>query len=315
MSPSPPRGRRRRGGTKLGGVHRAMGPWKFVAAIGLVCCFVFGLLSMLSGGGTSEHLTEQPRLYAQPEVEPPISPQIHVPTPPVTEPDVVPPSSASVRFSSKRCGVGVEVLKGPDGTAGAAIYERALPSIASVRQGTSAGSGFVIADGLVATNEHVAGSTGTSVMLSFPIEAESDEVKTVDGRVVWSDARGDLALVRFSGHSSRPLSMVDWSGIQPGQEAWVFGNPQGLLWVINAGRVSQKWKEGGPETAGIGALIQTDAAVNPGNSGGPLLDSCGRVLGVMTMRQELAPSGRRVENISFARPVDEFAEAMSELGY
>ena len=64
----------------------------------------------------------------------------------------------------------------------------------------------------------------------------------------------------------------------------------------------------------VESFLQTDAAVNPGNSGGPVLDSCGRVLGVMTWKQESTDDGRPVENINFARPVDGLAGPLSTLG-
>lgn len=310
MSPLLKRGQKRRPRGSLRGVHRALGPWKFLAAIGLVCCLVLGLLSMLSD-------SEAPVERSYNEQYPPSFPIPDASPPPPASPltPAPSPSPGSRFFSDEGCGVGAPVLKGADGTPGTAIYKRALPSIAAIWQGTTSGSGFVIANGLVATNEHVAGSKGTRVSLSFPTNAEASAGNSVQGKVVWSDAEEDLALVTVDGGSPQPLPLVSWQGTQTGQQAWAFGNPEGLRWVINEGRISQKWKKGSSVVAGGVSMLQTNAAVNPGNSGGPLLDSCGRVLGVITIRMDHGDDGRRVENISFARPVDEFAKPLSTLGF
>lgn len=140
------------------------------------------------------------------------------------------------------------------------------------RQGS--GSGFFIsADGLIITNHHVAG------------DADSVTVRTVDGReydaeVVGSDEPSDVALLRVQGNNFPYLELGDSDALRVGEWVLAIGAPFGLTSTVTQGIVSAKGR-------GVGILeyedfIQTDAAINLGNSGGPLIDLNGRVVGVNT---------------------------------
>ncbi|MFB2596526.1 S1C family serine protease [Herbiconiux sp. P17] len=161
------------------------------------------------------------------------------------------------------------------------VAERVLPSVASVavetRRGAGAGSASVIgADGLLLTSAHVIAG------------AEALEVAFADGRaseahVVGADALSDLAVLRAIGSTPEPLRLGDATQLRVGQLVVALGNPLGLAGSVTAGIVSALGRSL-PTSAGrvIDEVIQTDAALNPGNSGGVLADGSGTVVGVNT---------------------------------
>ena len=141
----------------------------------------------------------------------------------------------------------------------------------------STGSGFLIdPNGLIVTNAHVVE------------DADWLQVRLADGRrftgkVVGQDARVDLALVRIEGATNLPtLPIGDSNRVRVGEFVLVLGHPFGLEQSVSFGIVSRK---GAPLTVAAPGVdfIQTDAAVNPGNSGGPLVNMAGQVVGVNTM--------------------------------
>ncbi|MGH1550025.1 S1C family serine protease [Leifsonia poae] len=161
------------------------------------------------------------------------------------------------------------------------VAETVLPSVAAVsvrtRSGAGAGSASVIsADGHLLTSAHVvAGATGTE--LSFA------DGTTVDAEVVGTDPLSDLAVLRARGATPPPLRLGDAARLRVGQLVVALGNPLGLAGSVTAGIVSALGRSL-PTASGrvIDEVIQTDAALNPGNSGGVLADSAGRMVGVNT---------------------------------
>jgi S1-C subfamily serine protease len=141
----------------------------------------------------------------------------------------------------------------------------------------SMGSGFIISsDGYIISNHHVAeGARELLVTL--------DEGTVLKADLKGSDASTDIAVLKIDAKALRSLTFANSDNLKPGQIAIAVGNPYGLQQTITAGVVSAV---GRSLRAGNGRLIddviQTDAALNPGNSGGPLLDSEGHVIGVNT---------------------------------
>ena len=161
------------------------------------------------------------------------------------------------------------------------VAETVLPSVAAVEvrtpTGRGAGSAAVIsADGHLLTSAHVvAGASG--VRLAF-----SDGGST-DARVVGADPLSDLAVLRADGATPRPVVLGDASALKVGQLVVALGNPLGLAGSVTAGIVSALGRSlPTPSGRVIDEVIQTDAALNPGNSGGVLADSAGRMVGVNT---------------------------------
>jgi S1-C subfamily serine protease len=196
-----------------------------------------------------------------------------------------------------------------------AVYERARGAIVMVRaEGVgeagsepefgppedspreATGSGFVIdRDVTIVTNAHVVGRSD-DVTVRF-----SDDGKPIDARVIGRDRSTDLAVLKIDPDEAPrrlpTLALADSDRIKVGQQAIAIGTPFGLSQSITVGVVSGLSREiDAPDGFSIRGAIQTDAAVNPGNSGGPLLDANGRVIGVNTQA--------RGENIGFAVPAN-----------
>jgi S1-C subfamily serine protease len=161
------------------------------------------------------------------------------------------------------------------------VAETVLPSIASLhvrtRRGQGAGSASVItSDGFLLTSAHVVeGADGADAAFADGTEVHAD--------VIGRDPLSDLAVLRARGDVPPALTLGDAAQLRVGQLVVALGNPLGLAGSVTAGIVSALGRSL-PTRAGrvVDEVIQTDAALNPGNSGGALADSDGRVVGVNT---------------------------------
>jgi S1-C subfamily serine protease len=167
-------------------------------------------------------------------------------------------------------------------TAVADAVDRIGPAVCRIERATDGrsggqGSGFVIApDGLIVTNFHVVGDA-RAVRVATPDGAAAE------GRVLGRDPDTDIALVRADGHFPDIAPLGDSGRLRRGQIAIAIGNPLGFEWTVTAGVVSALGRSMRASTGRlIDDVIQTDAALNPGNSGGPLVSSAGEVIGVNT---------------------------------
>jgi putative serine protease PepD len=146
-------------------------------------------------------------------------------------------------------------------------------------EGEDEGTGIVLNDkGLILTNDHVIkGAT------SLTVAASGSSKKTTSAKIVGEEANQDLALIEVdpSGLELKPLTLASSSSVQVGDTVYAIGTPYGLEETFTKGIVSALGREiSAPDGAKITGAIQTDAALNPGNSGGPLLDEQGEVIGV-----------------------------------
>jgi S1-C subfamily serine protease len=200
-----------------------------------------------------------------------------------------------------------------------ALYKAAAPGVVEIRvtgsngrafgpsEVSGVGSGFVLdTNGNIVTNAHVVDGA-SSLTVRF---ADGSEVK---GTVVGSDPSTDVAVVNVDVPSSKlhPLSLGSSASVTPGEAVVAIGSPFGLEETITAGIVSAVGRTiQAPDGTPIDGAIQTDAALNGGNSGGPLLDSAGKVIGVNAQIESQTGNNN---GVGFAIPMDLVRTIASQL--
>ena len=167
---------------------------------------------------------------------------------------------------------------------------------------TGQGSGFFISpDGFAVTNNHVVDGADK-------VEVTTDDGKTYSAKVIGTDARTDLALIKVSGRSDFPFARLSDSKPRIGDWVLAVGNPFGLGGTVTAGIVSASGRDIG--NGPYDDFIQIDAPVNKGNSGGPAFDVSGEVMGVNTAIY--SPSGGSV-GIAFSIPASTVKSVIAQL--
>jgi putative serine protease PepD len=187
------------------------------------------------------------------------------------------------------------------GTTTASAAQRALPSVVQVRAGSRGGSGVIIDANHVVTNGHV-------VVGSETVELLLDDGSSVTGRVLGADERNDIAVVEADLGGARAAALGRSAGLQIGQPVIAVGSPLGLTGSVTAGVVSAVDRSSGDYP---GPMIQTDASINQGNSGGPLVDLSGQVVGINTAIATVGSSGNI--GIGFAVPIDRAADVAERI--
>lgn len=165
------------------------------------------------------------------------------------------------------------------------VIEDAIRSVVTIRTDISQGSGFIVADGgYIVTNAHVMEGAKAASIITY--DGEDHGVI-----VIGKDNKMDIALLSINTTYYNSLSLANSNNAQVGEKVIAIGNPLGLQFSVSEGIISAVHREGGN---GINAYIQTDAALNPGNSGGPLINKEGEVVGINNFK--VGDS----ENIGFA---------------
>lgn len=177
------------------------------------------------------------------------------------------------------------------------IIEDSLESVVTVRTDVGQGTGFIISEnGFIVTNAHVL-SGGTEVyILDYAQEKHFTEL-------IGYNTTFDLALLKISGDYN-PISLGDSKEVQIGEKVIAIGNPLGLQFSVSEGIVSALNRAGENE---VPAYIQTDAALNPGNSGGPLINTEGDVIGINNFK---VSDG---ESLGFALESDYIKEVINQI--
>jgi S1-C subfamily serine protease len=228
-------------------------------------------------------------------------------------------TSATVQRTTR-----VEVVKGAD-TAGTfdpqAIYRRDSPGVVTILaaqkggRGGGLGSGFVVsASGEVVTNAHVVTTgEGSSIRKAAEVFVRFADGNQVDAEIVGFDPFSDVALVKVDpkGLTLRPLALGSIDDVEVGAPVAAIGSPFGEEQSLSIGVVSATDRAiqslTGFSTSGA---LQTDAAINSGNSGGPLLDARGRVLGINSQIRSSSGTG---SGVGFAVPVDVVRRSLGQL--
>ena len=163
-----------------------------------------------------------------------------------------------------------------------AVVNRVTPSVVNVRVTTKrgrsgGGSGFVIArDGFILTNSHV-------VQSASELGVTLNDGRSYPAKIIGTDPETDLAVIRIDAPGLYAVRFANSAAIRVGQIAIAVGSPYGFHQTVTAGIVSALGRSMRSESGRLmDDIIQTDAALNPGNSGGPLLNSAGEVIGINT---------------------------------
>ncbi len=171
-------------------------------------------------------------------------------------------------------------------------------------RGRGMGSGFIIsADGYVLTNHHVVDGAET-------VKVKLGDSREFDAKVVGSDAQYDVALLKIDAKGLPTVRVGDSNTLKPGQWVVAIGSPFGFENSVTAGIVSALGRNTGGQAQRYVPFIQTDVAINQGNSGGPLLNTRGEVVGINS--QIFSASGGYM-GISFAIPIDLAMNAVEQI--
>ena len=177
-----------------------------------------------------------------------------------------------------------------------------------VASASASGSGFILtSDGYVVTNNHVVeGATSVTVKLYNGEE--------YDAEIVGTDEMNDVALLKIDATGLQAVTIGDSDQIEVGEEVIAIGNPLGeLTFTMTAGVVSALDREINTDGKPIN-MLQTDVAINSGNSGGPLFDMNGNVIGITSAKYSgSTSSGASIEGISFAIPINDALRVIYDL--
>ncbi|MBV9463940.1 MAG: trypsin-like peptidase domain-containing protein [Verrucomicrobiae bacterium] len=187
------------------------------------------------------------------------------------------------------------------------LVRQVRSSVVLIRAGQSLGSGFIVReDGMAITNTHVVGDS-TTVKVRLYGSDPGDPTQEIEAKVVEKRADLDLALLQLQISSPlKPVQLGRAAELQTGDTVVAIGAPEGLEQSVTQGIVSQFREMGGRK------LIQTDAAMNPGNSGGPLFNAQGEVVGINTFKMmptQDASSGIPIQGLNFAIQIEHVIEA------
>lgn len=213
------------------------------------------------------------------------------------------PPTASPRESGAEITAGLAILEAPESAEAfdpIAIFEAVEPAVVSILAGGGAGTGFFVdANGHVVTNYHVVEGAST-------VTVELNDGVTLDGTVLGFDSANDLAVVRvdLEGRVVVAARLGDSDALVVGEPVAAIGHPFGLQRTLTTGIISATSRTRPPLLSGgrlQRGLIQTDAALNPGNSGGPLINADGEVIGVNAIAESPV---RGSVGTNFAVPVN-----------
>ena len=227
------------------------------------------------------------------------------------------PSSTSqislVNYSETGIGVAQKVLPSVVGIK----VEYSVSSIfykGSSNTATAEGSGVIISeDGYILTNNHIINSSSSSSYYEvgkankITVYLYNDETE-YEGTIVGTDEQTDLAVIKIDKTGLTAAELGDSDSVQVGEFAMAIGNPLGMQSSVSSGTISAVNRSVTSDNVTY-KLIQTDAAINSGNSGGALVNSQGQVIGINTLKM----SGSGIEGMGFAIPINSTKDIYSQL--
>jgi S1-C subfamily serine protease len=225
------------------------------------------------------------------------------------EPAAAPePAGESDVAAKARAGAALAAARdyGPGKTLSTAdIVAESEPSVALVKGNVSSGTGFLVAPGLVATNAHVIDDEFVADLEIRFVSADEKHKAPLKAELLYEDPDRDLAFLAVK-TDLKPLRVAKTYNFRKGEDITVIGNPglgdgQVLENAINRGVMSTKARIDNQD------FYQLGIAVNPGNSGGPVFDSSGRVIGVVTLKSS------KQEATSFSIPIEDVQAALGKL--
>ena len=212
---------------------------------------------------------------------------------------------------------------------GIAVAQKVLPSVVGIKVEysvssvfyknissivTAEGSGVIISeDGYILTNNHIINSSSSSSYYEIgkankiTVYLYNDET-TYEGTIVGTDEQTDLAVIKIDKTGLTVAELGDSDSIQVGEFAMAIGNPLGMQSSVSSGMISAVNRSVTSDGVAY-KLIQTDAAINSGNSGGALVNSKGQVIGINTLKI----SGSGVEGMGFAIPINSTKDIYNQL--
>ena len=180
---------------------------------------------------------------------------------------------------------------------------------------TASGSGVIISsDGYILTNNHIVSSTSTSSYYEVGkankviVKLYNDD-KTYDATIVGTDEQTDLAVIKIEKEGLTAAELGNSDSVQVGEFSMAIGNPLGLESSVTAGIVSAVNRKVTDSDGNTYTAIQTDAAINSGNSGGALVNSKGQVIGINTLKI----AGTGIEGVGFAIPINSTKDIYEQL--
>ena len=281
-----------------------------IALLLILVIFLSGIASAL--GILNIKLTEKLK-----GTDDPTGPVIFLPTE-TGSPDASISPTDSVPFQTAPQGAGkLELNPAPEGVENVpqeggmslqAIYEKAIPSVVSIVCDTGSGTGVVITtDGYIVTNCHV-------VQDASAIEVRFTDERVLPAAVIGADTISDLAVLYVQANDLTPAEFGNSGSLRVGDAVAAIGDPLGTEFrgTLTDGIVSAINREMNISGRNM-TLIQTNAALNSGNSGGPLLNCYGQVIGINTMKISAFVDKAGVEGLGFAIPSTTVKEIVDQL--
>ncbi len=260
-----------------------------VVALGLCCALVGGLV----GGGSAWYISRSSNntvLY-----EGGNHPTVNVDTTSVKSGEAMTPAQLYAANVDACVGITTEVNTNVYGY---------------VVQGAAAGSGFVISsDGYIVTNYHVI-KDATSIKVAFV------DGQTYDAKLVGGEAENDVAVLKIEATGLHALTLGDSDSLVVGEPVYTIGNPLGeLTWSLTDGLVSAKDRSVTTSEGQTMNMLQTNTAINSGNSGGPLFNAYGEVVGITSAK--LSSNGdsseASIEGLGFAIPINDVRSMITDI--